>query len=977
MKKIDLGYLKFSLDEILLIGNKRNETKLGFAVLYKYFQLNHRFPQNRSDIPDEFINYIGKQVGVKDSLFEDYDWNSRSTTYHRKQIRNLFGFREYAVADSEIMKLWLLDRVLRFNDDIDYLKDEFYKRLIHLKIEPTSNENIERIINSAINTYESNIYENIFKKLPSETIEKIESFLVKETDNSRSEQTIWFQDFNDDPDGANISSVFNESSKLRVIEEMNIPEGICDEIPPRYLKKYYKRSKSENISELRRHPECIKYVSLTIFFHFKTMEIKDNLVDLLIKIIHNLDTNASKKVKKELAEPTNYTRNKNKLLLKIAKAVVKNPEAKTCDVIYPIADEKKLKNLIHELESKSDDILNKNSYIKMRSSYQRHYRRILPDIMKSLKFSSSNDNYKPIIESMELINRYLNSSTIHYSKNDDIPIEGVVRPMWQDMIEETKSKSSKVKRIDYELCALQTLKDKLRCREVWINGADKYRNPDEDLPKDFDEKKEEYFYALNKPQNVDEFIEKIKTSMREALCDLNKTIPKNEKVKILNVGNGRIKLSPLSKQPEPKNLVKLKHEILNRWSNLSLLDIFKEADLRINFTKHLKTTATHERLDREIIRRRSLISLYGIGTNMGLKAVSTNRLGESYMDLEYLKRKFINKDNLRAAITDVVNKTLKVRDPRIWGSATTTCASDSKKFGAWDQNLRAEWHNRYHGRGIMIYWHVEKKSMCIYSQVKACSSSEVASAIEGVLRHCTDMSVEKNYVDTHGQSEVGFAFCCLLGFKLMPRIKNIKKQKLYKPEVSDEAYSNIQFVMKKKPINWELIRQQYDQMVKYATALRLGTADAESILKRFTKNNLQHPTYQALTELGRAIKTIFLCRYLMSEDMRREIHEGLNVVENWNSANNFIFCGKGREFSTNSVEEQEIIALALHLIQNCMVYVNTLLIQRILSEEEWFNSLEKEDFRAITPLIYIHINPYGDFKLDMDKRIDLEVRQYA
>ena len=373
MKKIDLGYLKFSLDEILLIGNKRNETKLGFAVLYKYFQLNHRFPQNRSDIPDEFINYIGKQVGVKDSLFEDYDWNSRSTTYHRKQIRNLFGFREYAVADSEIMKLWLLDRVLRFNDDIDYLKDEFYKRLIHLKIEPTSNENIERIINSAINTYESNIYENIFKKLPSETIEKIESFLVKETDNSRSEQTIWFQDFNDDPDGANISSVFNESSKLRVIEEMNIPEGICDEIPPRYLKKYYKRSKSENISELRRHPECIKYVSLTIFFHFKTMEIKDNLVDLLIKIIHNLDTNASKKVKKELAEPTNYTRNKNKLLLKIAKAVVKNPEAKTCDVIYPIADEKKLKNLIHELESKSDDVLNKNSYIKMRSSYYRIY----------------------------------------------------------------------------------------------------------------------------------------------------------------------------------------------------------------------------------------------------------------------------------------------------------------------------------------------------------------------------------------------------------------------------------------------------------------------------------------------------------------------------------------------------------------------------------------------------------------------------
>ena len=42
-----------------------------------------------------------------------------------------------------------------------------------------------------------------------------------------------------------------------------------------------------------------------------------------------------------------------------------------------------------------------------------------------------------------------------------------------------------------------------------------------------------------------------------------------------------------------------------------------------------------------------------------------------------------------------------------------------------------EWHVRYGGRGVMIYWHVEKKSACIYSQLKSCSSSEVAAMIEG------------------------------------------------------------------------------------------------------------------------------------------------------------------------------------------------------------------------------------------------------
>ena len=73
----------------------------------------------------------------------------------------------------------------------------------------------------------------------------------------------------------------------------------------------------------------------------------------------------------------------------------------------------------------------------------------------------------------------------------------------------------------------------------------------------------------------------------------------------------------------------------------------------------------------------------------------------------------------------------------------------------------------------MIYWQVEKHAACIYSQLKTCSSSEVAAMIEGLLRHDTEMEVEKNYVDSHGQSEVAFAFCRLLGFQLLPRLKAI------------------------------------------------------------------------------------------------------------------------------------------------------------------------------------------------------------
>jgi hypothetical protein len=545
-----------------LIEHKHGATRLGFAVLLKCFQYAGAFPRAPQDVPLPVVDHLAQQVGVAADVWAQYVWDGRTIEYHRAQIRQHLGFREATVADGETLVTWLCAHTVPTTRRPDHLKAAMLQRCRDLRIEPPTPERLERLIRSAVHREDTRVGMTLLHQLSATTQAQLEALLGPDealapapaTPTSPTLDRALLQELRADPGRATLDNLFQEITKLERIRALQLPPTLFDDLAPTVLQAYRQRVAVEEPYELRRHAVPLRMTLLAAYCMLRGRELTDILVDLLLELVHRLGAKAERKVEKALVDDLKRVHGKTGMLYRVAEASLDHPTGVVHEVIFPVVSEATLRDLVKEWKA-TGPFYRAHVQTVMRRAYRSHYRRMLPPLLATLDFRSNNATHQPLIRALTLLKQYLPSRVRTYPVEEAVPLEGVIREHWREAVVETDAQGrQRINRLTYEMCVLQALRDQLRCKEIWVVGADRYRNPDDDVPQDFEVQRPAYYAALKLPSQAEDFIQQVQQDMRDELAALDRTLPRNTDVEILPKAKGWIKLSPLAPQPEPRCL---------------------------------------------------------------------------------------------------------------------------------------------------------------------------------------------------------------------------------------------------------------------------------------------------------------------------------------------------------------------------------------------------------------------------------------
>lgn len=940
-------------DTRFILNNTRGqETTLRFAMQFCTLRKSGKFIEEYNQLPLKVVNYLAIQLEVEPILFLSELVLQETELKYQEIIGNYLGYQAFTEETQAMIEDWAT-KLLRS----DFIaKEELNKKAkAYLKLQRIvlpAPSRLGRHIASAIKRSRETIYSHVSDRLTEEQKAGLEKLIEKKRD-GRS-----LAEYKIPPPEPTAAIMKTFIERYQYLEEIHLDAINLEAVAPEIIENFSKLSSCHSIHELRKiSPVCKRHALLSCFIY----EASKKLLDDIINMNQNLLVKVMRESKNTYESKLKNLRKKAKEGLETTVSFVDNlfaysdPESTSIKQAFEDAGVEKIRAALKK--TKEVAVYERDGLGKILNAKYTNLRKFTPSFF-DLDFAAATGS-EPLLDAINIV-RKLNRGEIQNIPSDTSTDS--VLPIWKPLI---TNKEGSTNRRSWEMSLYFQIKKGLDSSDLFLINSESHRNFWETIytKKAWDNAAPNAYSNLKLSKEFDGMLDTLTSEYEEnaAMATINLT-----KDSFAYIGHdGDLKLRRDDALEVPESTDKLRSLIQSKLPSVRIEKLLSEVDQLTHFSKDFVPLEGYVPSKAYSIQT-LYAALIAHGTNIGLYNMANSTEGMTINDITDVSKWRIRKSCLEKSNSTIINKHMTYPITQLYGDGLGS-ASDGQRFGIEKSANLAALYPRYYGyydRAISIYTHMSNQFSVFSTQVISCAVREAAYVLTGLLSNSSNLNPTFHSTDTGGYTNQVFALCYLLGFSFQPRLKDLKHKHFFKLD-KNKNYGHIEGLFKGN-INIDLIREQWDDIVRIIASLKNNVHPAHLIIQRLASRASFDKLSKALLELGKLVTTIYLMRYISDPELRRVVQSRLSRCESRHNLAQYAFFFNQGIFKTSDYEQIMNKASCLSFLSNAILLWNTHHLQHITDQFKRSGiKYDDEDLARISPLLFKHIIMHGTYNFSI------------
>jgi TnpA family transposase len=945
--------------ELAARASKGEAARLAFLVLLKTFQRLGYFIALR-DVPRGIVEHIGHDRGmlIVPETATDYD-ESGTRRRHVRIIRQYLRVKSFDEVGQAVLSTAVRLAAERMEDLADIINVAI-EELIRESFELPGFSTLHKEAKRGRAEVNRTLYRRVSDAVGLKGQSAIDVLLAEAGVESR--KTRW-DALKQDAQSPTLTHVRDLLERQRWLALERPPVALCTLLPEVKLRQFALEAKSLDAARMLEMAPAKRYTLAATLIELQNARVLDELAEMFIKRMmrthrHGREALAMDRLKHQ-ERTDGLVHRLHEVIL--AWGTKGNAEERLDAIGAALAPDSTV--LLEQCEAHEAQAGN-NYYPYLWRFYQSH-RSTLIRIWRVLPFRSTTQE-----TSLEAALAFVIENETSRTEWLTLPEPSMnldwVPDSWWRLVTGTAKRGviDRVHRRLFELCVFTQITWDLKSGDAAVEGSREYADYRDQLISEDEAAalSPAYQEQAGIPIDAKEFVAERRRWLSRIAQETDRSFPENDAIRI---ENGEPVLAKVPRKKTPARLAWLEATIRKEMPQTPILDALADTENLLHWTRFFgPLSGLDTKLDNPA--ERYVLASFCYGCNLGPSQTARSVQGTDRRQIAWINQRHITEDALDEAITTIINAYNNFSLPRLWGSGKHASA-DGTRWDLYEQNLLSEYHIRYGGYGGIGYYHVSDTYIALFSHFIPCGVWEAVYILDGLLKNESDIQPDVLHADTQGQSEPVFALAHLLGIELMPRIRNWKSLDFCRPD-SKAHYHHIDSLFTEN-VDWNLIETHLPDMLRVALSIKAGRISASTILRRLGTYSRKNRLYQAFCELGRAIRTGFLLRYISDAQLRSTIQGATNKSEALNRFLKWTFFGGEGIIAENSRDEQRKTIKYNHLVANCLIFHNLCMLTHLIQTLEIRGEPVPEDaIAAISPYLTEHINRFGDYTLNLSRK---------